>query len=210
MAMTRSTQTIAIDSRGISRGRYDSDRAIRANEDAERIALIDGDADEALRRRNAAADLRRKRTRPISEAEILPVWLVRDLGGPRDTIAYLIKDKALSVQQGRTALLLREYREGLTISIEGHGISDYVQGGQAVGMEAHCDKMRAGRHAWKLAQEACEAKAWKAVDRVICGKAGLKQARRLIGGGNEAAHATLKANLIRALNASTAYLGAGQ
>lgn len=208
--MTRSTQTIAIDSRGISRGRYDSDRAIRANEDAERLALIDGDTAEALRRRNAAADLRRKQTRPANETEILPVWLVRDLGGPRDTIAYLIKDKALSVQQGRTALLLREYCEGLTISIEGHGISDYVQGGQAVGMEAHCDKMRAGRHAWKLAQEACEPKAWKAVDRVICGKASLRSANRLIGGDTGRAVALLKANLILALNASTAYLGAGK
>lgn len=188
--------------------RSDTDNAIWTNEEAERIALIDGDVAEATRRRNAAADLKRKQKRSEQQdARELPVWLVRDLGGPRDTIAHLIKDKALTAQQGRTALLLREYREGLTISIEGHGVADYVQGGQVVGMEAHCDKMRAGRHAWKLAQEACERRAWRAVDRVICGKAGLKQARRLIGGGNVKAHAILKDNLIRALNASTAYLG---
>jgi len=178
--------------------------------DAERQALIEGNAEEALRRRNAGMDLAKKRRRPGAEAFVLPTWLVKDLGGPRDTIAYLIKDRQLSVIQGRTALLLREHTEGVTISISGNGeFGVFIEGGQDGGMEAHCDKRFVGVQAWRLALGAVDPKATKAVQKVINGHAGLKQARRLIGGGNEAAHQMLKDNLHKALDAATAYLGAG-
>lgn len=177
--------------------------------EAERLALIDGNASEAQRRRNAGIDLANKRRQP-ADLYLLPVWLMRDLGGPRDTIAYLIKGRQLTVIQGRTALLLREHTEGITISIASNGeFGVFVEGGMDSGMEAHCDKRFIGIQAWRLALGAVDPIAVKAVQRVINGHAGLKQARRLIGGENNAAHVMLKANLIKALDAANAYLGAG-
>ena len=177
--------------------------------EAERLALIDGNVGEAKRRRNAGVDLANKRRQP-ADLFLLPTWLMRDLGGPHDTIAYLIKQRQLTVIHGRTALSLREHTEGDTISISGNGeFGVFVEGSQDGGMEAHCDKRFVGVQAWRLALGAVDPKATKAVQKVINGHAGLKQARRLIGGGNEAAHQMLKGNLHKALDAATAYLGAG-
>ena len=190
--------------------RNDLDNSIYVQDEAAHLADIKGDHSEAKRRRDSAADLKRKAKRkPESEVFQLPTWLVRDLGGPRDTIAYLIKERALTVIQGRTALILREHLEGQSITIGGQEVKDFVEGGQSSGMESMCDKMRIGRQAWKVAMEAPDPKTRKAVERVIAGKAGLKQARRLLGVADAKAHTLLKANLILALDAATAYLGAG-
>jgi len=195
--------------RGYSTRRNDIDNAIWSNEEAAHIADISGDHSEALKRRQTAASLKQRgKRKPEETPYLLPTWLVRDLGGPRDTIAYLIKERDLTVIQGRTALILREHLEGQSITIGGQEVTDFVQGGQASGMESMCDKMRVGRQAWKLALDATDVKARKAVERVIAGKAGLKQARRLLGMADAKAHAMLKANLVSALNAATAYLGA--
>ncbi len=189
--------------------RSDFDNSLWVQEEAERLALIDGNPEEAKRRRDAAIDLKAKKRRAPEDVYLLPTWLVRDLGGPRDPIAYLVKERALTVNQGRTALMLREHAEGITIDVQGNGeFGVFVQGGQQTGLEGWCDKRKHGVHAWKLALDACEVRARRAVERVICGKAGLKQARRLLGMENNKAHDTLKANLTRALDASTAYLGA--
>lgn len=177
--------------------------------EAERLALNNGNASEARRRRNAGIDLANKRKQP-ADIFLLPTWLMRDLGGPRDTIAYLIKQKELTVIHGRAALSLREHTEGVTISISGNGeFGVFVEGGQDGGMEAHCDKRFVGIQAWRLALGAVEPATVKAVQRVINGHAGLKQARRLIGGRDQTAHNMLKDNLHKALDAATAYLGAG-
>lgn len=198
----------------IQRAYHAKDRGLgyseRVQAEAERLALIDGDPEEARRRRNAGMDLAKKQRQPKEGAFALPVWLMRDLGGARDTIAYLIKDRALTVGHGKTALLLREHVEGVTIDIAGGGeFGVFVDGGTDAGLEGWCDKRRYGVEAWRLAMEASEPKARKAVQKVIQGRAGLKQARRLIGGGNDAAHKMLKANLVKALDAASAYLGAG-
>lgn len=195
--------------RGYVTRRNDPDNSLWVQEEAERLALIDGDVDEAKRRRDAAMDLKKKRRPTADAAYLLPLWLVRDLGGPRDPIAYLVKERSLTVNQGKTALLLREHVEGVTIDIQGNGdFGVFIQGGAQSGLEAWCDKRKHGVHAWQLALDACEPRARKAVERVICGRAGLKQARRLLGMENNKAHGLLKANLTRALNAATAYLGA--
>lgn len=183
------------------------DYAERMQSEAERKALIDGDVEEAKRRRNAGIDLAKKQKRG-GETAPLPVWLMRDLGG-RDMIANMVKGRELTVQHGMTALLLREHTEGVTISISGGGeFGVYVDGSQDAGLEGWCDKRRHGVQAWKLAMEATDPKARKAVERVINGLAGSAQARRLIGGANVQAHATLKASLRSALDAANAYLGA--
>jgi len=177
--------------------------------EAERLALNNGNASEAQRRRNAGIDLANKRKQP-ADIFLLPVWLMRDLGGPRDTIAYLIKQRELTVIHGRAALCLREHSEGVTISISGNGeFGVFVEGGQDGGMEAHCDKRFVGIQAWRLALGAVDPVTVKAVQKVINGHAGLKQARRLIGGRDQTAHNMLKDNLHKALDAATAYLGAG-
>jgi len=200
--------TVAIQ-RAYHAGNRGIEYAERVQSEAERLALIEGNPEEAKRRRNAGIDLAKKQ-RAGGDVFLLPSWLVRDLGGPRDTIAYMIKDRALTVMHGRTALLLREHTEGVTIDIQGGGeFGVFVDGGLDAGLEGWCDKRRHGVQAWKLALDACEPRSRKAVQKVINGLAGLKQARRLIGGENNAAHTMLKANLIKALDAANAYLGAG-
>jgi hypothetical protein len=200
-------KTIAVQ-RAYHAGNRGIEYAERVQTEAERLALIEGNPEEAKRRRNAGIDLAKKQ-RASGDVFLLPSWLVRDLGGPRDTIAYLIKQKELTVIHGRAALSLREHTEGVTISISGNGeFGVFVEGGQDGGMEAHCDKRFVGIQAWRLALGAVEPATVKAVQRVINGHAGLKQARRLIGGENNAAHTMLKANLIKALDAANAYLGA--
>ena len=183
-----------------------TDYAERVQGEAERQALINGDPAEALRRRNAGIDLAKKQRR--GELSPVPAWLIRDLGS-RDTIGNMVKARELSVQHGMTALMLREHTEGVTISVSGGGeFGVYVDGSQDAGLEGWCDKRRHGVQAWRLAMEATEPKARKAVERVVNGLAGTKQARRLIGGADVKAHASLKANLQRALDAASAYLGA--
>lgn len=202
------SKTIAVQ-RAYHAGNRGIEYAERVQTEAERLALIEGNPEEAKRRRNAGIDLAKKQ-RASGDVFLLPSWLVRDLGGPRDTIAYMIKDRALTVMHGRTALLLREHAEGVTISISGNGeFGVFVEGGQDGGMEAHCDKRFVGIQAWRLALGAVEPATVKAVQRVINGHAGLKQARRLIGGRDQTAHNMLKDNLHKALDAATAYLGAG-
>ena len=188
--------------------RNDPDNALWTQQEAERLAMIDGNADEALRRRNAAAALKAKHKREASaEPFSVPEWLVRDLGGARDTIVYMMKERELTVIHARTALLLREHREGVTIDIQGGEFGVYVEGGREAGLEAWCDKRKHGLNAWREALNASEPKARKAVERVICGHAGLKQARRLLGIADAKAHAMLKHNMVLSLDAATAYLG---
>lgn len=203
------TQTIK-QQRGYVTRRNDPDNSLWVQEEAERLALIDGDPAEAKRRRDAAMDLKNKRRRaPAEAAFLLPLWLVRDLGGPRDPIAFLVKERSLTVLQGKTALLLREHVEGVTIDIQGSGeFGVFIQGGEQGGLEAWCDKRRHGVHAWRLALDSCEPETRNAVRKIICGHIALRQAYRLIGGDTTKAAAKLKVSVRNALDAATAYLGA--
>lgn len=181
------------------------DHAESVQAEAERLALIDGNAAEAKRRRNAGMDLAKKRRRD----EVKPVagYLIRDLG-PRDTISNMLKSRSLTEAQGKAALLLREHHEGATITLEGNGVVvDFIDRQSQAGLEAWCDRRKRGHEAWRLATEATDHP--KAVRVVILGNAGKAQARRLIGGRGTEADAVLVTELRKALDAAAAYLGAG-
>jgi len=189
--------------------RADSDNARFVQREAEIIALQNGDTAEAARRRYAEQKLAAKQRKTPVDAYLLPGWLVRDLGGPRDVVAALIKERSLTALLGRVALILREHDEGVSIDIQGNGdFGVFVQGGAQAGMEAVCDKRAVGRHAWHVALSACEPRARKAVERAILGYAGMAQAYRLIGGDTTKATSIFKHNMQSALSAAGAYLGA--
>jgi len=179
--------------------------AERVQAEAERLALIDGNPEEAKRRRNAGMDLAKKRR--STEAKPVAAYLIRDLG-PRDTIGNMLKDRALTEAQGKAALLLREHHEGATITLEGSGVVvDFIDRQSQAGLEAWCDRRKRGHEAWRLAMEATDHP--KAIRIVVLGNAGKAQARRLIGGRGTTADAVLLAELRKALDAAGAYLGAG-
>ncbi len=189
--------------------RNDADNARFVQREAEIIALQNGDTAEAARRRYAEQKLASKQRKTPIDAYLLPEWLLRDLGGPRDVVAALIKDRSLTAALGRVALILREHVEGVSIDIQGNGdFGVFIQGGEQSGMESVCDKRAFGRHAWSLTLEACDPRARKAVERSIMGLCGMAQAYRLIGGDTTKATKIFKQNMRSGLSAAAAYLGA--
>lgn len=206
--MTKAT-AIIVDSYGIARGAYSDERAIRAQEEAEQFAFIAGDFAEANRRRHARENIERKSRRRVDvDVWTIPPWLVEGLGGARDAIVLLMKSRDLSSLHGQTAIRLREHTQGITITIEGNGaFGVFVDGGQASGLEDWCDKRRHGVRAWTLALGAVPPRAVRPVRALILGKT-LTQAGRLYGGDTAKAHAAVKLEVGRALDAATAYLGA--
>ena len=111
--------------------RNDADNARFVQREAEIIALQNGDTAEAARRRYAEQKLASKQRKTPIDAYLLPEWLLRDLGGPRDVVAALIKDRSLTAALGRVALILREHVEGVSIDIQGNGdFGVFIQGGE--------------------------------------------------------------------------------
>jgi hypothetical protein len=197
---------------GIQQGPVKSVHAIiRLQEDAERQALIDGDQTEAKRARDAVINLEaRKRRSGRSTSEPMPEGLIEALGGPYDPICRLVKSKVLTATQARVVLALRDHVEGGTIDIGGSGNMEFVQGGGAAGMEAHCDRRRKGQQAWDLAKKACSTpNTWGALDLLIRGKISLTQACRRVSSDNKKTRQYLHRHLVASLDAAGAFLGIG-
>ena len=184
------------------------EQAIRANERAAQQAEIDGDFEEAKRRRDAVYDLKLGQRQTVIEP--LPTWLVRDLGGVRDPIARLVKDRELSVVQAKAALILREHEEGEAVVVQtgDSGLILFVDGRIGSGLEALCDARARGREMWRLLRGSLSHRASMAVERMIRGKASMRQAARLYGGDTTKACKVLRSELRAGLDASLSYVGA--
>ena len=118
-------------------------------------------------------------------------------------------------------LLLRQHKQtGLVILASSGGFStEWIDGGELTGMEAHTDRRRRGERAWRVAMDAVTLRKnpklitlreyHEAVEGVILGRLGLNRASMMIGyaDGSKEGRAELKRAVQQALGASGDYLG---
>lgn len=178
------------------------DNAQRLTEKAEGLKLV-GRYDDADRASKAAERLRRER-KPV---ELLPLTLVKALGGKYDPISVLVKNATLTAGHARVALALRDHEEGGTISIQGGMDLDRVDGKSCAGPEAAVDARRIGRYAWGRAEEACEPRCWRVVRLIILGKCTISKGTRYVAGDTPTVREILRTQTLNSLEAAAAYLG---
>jgi hypothetical protein len=140
----------------------------------------------------------------------MPKTIINALGGAYDPICKMVKKRTLTPAHARIVLALRDHVQGGTIDLSGGGAMEFVQGGQADGMEAHCDRRRAGQAAWDAAKKGCGNPAeWVHVDLLIRGKITQRQACQALSTYNDRTRKRIQSAVRKSLNAAGAYLGIG-
>jgi hypothetical protein len=176
--------------------RADYDNSLWTQEEAERLALIDGNPEEAKRRRDAATDLRSKKRR--GEIKPIDMGLVRLLG-PRHPVSLLMKSRYLEDRHGSTAYCLMIYEQPAPKSpnlerVEQSGVS---------GLESIVDiRLRLAR-AKKVAEATLPSEKFKKpVSGLVCGSMTVLQAGRCINGNKERGPKLVKEALRKYLEAA--------
>lgn len=185
--------------------RSDLDNSMFVQDEAEVIALQNGDAAEALRRRNARLDLQAKKRRP--EIKPLPAAMIQALG-KQDAISNMLKDRYLEERHGRTALHLRDYLVRREVTMGGNSDLVFVQGGVKSEMIDRVAGLRAGAQAIEAGVRTLPSENFlKPVTKLLCGHIGIVQAGRLVGGRSEKAQSSVKAALRNYLEAAEPFFG---
>jgi len=183
------------------------DHSMRLQDQAEVIALRQGDEAEALRRRNARQDLSAKRKR--SEIKPIAFGIIRELGS-RDAIGNLLKARFLEERHGRTTLQLRDYMTAREVTMGGSGNLVFVDGGQASGIESKLHALRQAAKAVSAGERSLPAVDFvKPVTGLVCGHMTLLQAGRVIGGDTTKCKQRVKTALKVYLEAAEPFFGGG-
>lgn len=193
-------QTVLKPQRAYVTRRNDADNSLWVQEEAERLALIDGDADEAKRRRDAAMDLKKKRRRV--EIKPLPAATIEALG-PRDAISNMLKERFLEERHGRTVLHLRDYMVRRQVTMSGGGNLVFVDGGAKSEMIDRVANLRRGEAAIAAGERTLsgEDMIWP-VTKLVCGFITIKQAARHNGGNTDKAKSRVRSALKQYLEAA--------
>jgi hypothetical protein len=174
---------------------------MRLQDQAEVIALRQGDEAEALRRRNARQDLSAKRKR--SEIKPIAYGIIRELG-PRDAIGYMLKERFLEERHGRTALMLRVYELPAPKSPN----LERVEGSGSSGLENIVDvriRLARAKKAAELTLPSLEYK--KPVCGLVCGIMTIGQAGRILSADKNKGPKLAKTAVRNYLEAAEPYFG---
>lgn len=180
--------------------RNDFDNSLWAQEEAERLALIDGNSEEAKRRRDAATDLRTKKRR--AKIAPIPFGIIRELGS-RDSIGNMLKTRFLEERHGRTALQLRDYMVARTVHMGGSGDLVFIDGKQAGDLADKIHGLRQGQRAVAAGEATLPAQSFiRPITGLVCGHVTLLQAGRQIGGETTKSKTRVKGALKQYLEAA--------
>jgi hypothetical protein len=194
------SQTVKLQ-RAYTTRRNDPDNSLWVQEEAERLALIDGDLEEAHRRRIAAQSLKSKHRR--GEVKPIAFHLIRELG-PRDAIGYMLKERFLEERHGRTALILRTYEMPAPKSPN----LERVEHSGGSGLEGMVDarlRLARAKNAAELTLPSAEYKT--PVTGLVCGSMSIGQAGRIIHGDKNRGPKLVKAALRNYLEAAEPFVG---
>ena len=198
------SQTVKMQRAYVTR-RSDPDNSLFVQEEAERIALIEGDAEEALRRRNAAQDLKRKLNR--SKVTAIPFHIIRELGS-RDAIGNMLKARQLEERHGRTVLRLRDYMVARQVSMGAGGNLVFVEGGQSGGIESKIHALRQASAAIDAGERTLPGVEYaKPVTGLVCGHVSMRQASGQLKGRTAQVESTLRGVLRNYLEAAEPFFG---
>ena len=187
--------------------RADFDNSLWTQEEAERLALIDGDHEEAKRRRDAAMDLKSKK-RQATIAPI-PFGIIRELGS-RDAIGNMLKTRCLEERHGRTTLQLRDYMVAREVTMGGSGNLIFVEGSQASGIESKLYALQRAAQAVSAGERSLPgAEFIRPVTGLVCGHVTLPQAAGRIRGRAQRVQDELRDALKRYLEAAEPFFGGG-
>jgi hypothetical protein len=196
------SQTVKLQ-RAYTTKRNDADNSLWVQEEAERLALIDGDLEEAHRRRIAAQSLKAKHRR--GEVKPIAFHLIRELG-PRDAIGYMLKERFLEERHGRTALMLRVYEMPAPKSPN----LERVEHSGGSGLESMVDarlRLARAKNAAELTLPSAEYK--KPVSGLVRGTISILQAGRLVNGNKDKGKSLIKTALRNYLEAAEPFFGGG-
>jgi hypothetical protein len=199
------SQTVKLQ-RGYTTRRNDPDNSLWVQEEAERLALIDGDLEEAHRRRIAAQSLKSKSRR---RAEVKPIafGIIRELGS-RDAIGNMLKTRFLEERHGRTCLQIRDYMVARQVTMAGGGDLVFVEGNQGGGIENKIHALRQASAAVAAGEATLpSAEFVRPVTGLLCGHMTLLQAGRIIGGDTTKCKDRVKRALRNYLEAAEPYFG---
>lgn len=185
--------------------RSDLDNSMWLQDEAEIIALQNGDQAEATRRRNAKQDLKAKRRR--AEIKPLPAAIIQALG-KQDAISNMLKERELAERHGRTALHLRDYMVRREVHMGGSGTLVFVEGGKQSEMIDRIAALQQGERAVDAGQRTLPGENYiKPVTKLVCGHINIVQAGRLVGGRSGKAQSGVKAALRNYLEAAEPFFG---
>ena len=187
--------------------RSDLDNSLWLQEEAERLALIDGNPEEAKRRRDAATDLRSKKRR--AKISPIPFGIIRELGS-RDSISNMLKDRFLEERHGRTALQLRDYMVARTVHMGGSGDLVFIDGKQAGDLADKIHGLRQGQRAVAAGEATLPAQSFiRPITGLVCGHVTLPQAAGQLRGRAQRVQGELKNALRVYLEAAEPFFGGG-
>lgn len=199
------TNTVKLQRAYITR-RNDADNALWTQEEAEAVALEQGDKAEASRRRHAAIHLKAKKRRR-QEIKPLPAAMMQALG-KHDPISNMLKARFLEERHGRTALHVRDYMVRRQVTIGGGGDLVFVDGGLKSEMIDRIAGLRRGAQALEAGERTLPSADYvKPVTGLLCGHINMTQAGRLIGGDTGKAQNKVKQALRAYLNAAEPFFG---
>ena len=174
--------------------RNDLGNALTAQAEAERTAMINGDAAEALACRNRARAIRERmrRIEGISlergqaeangKAPDRFQGITSSLGGMRDPISQMLIGGKIDMGQARAALVVRDYFENETISIAGGTDLSFYDGKSCGGMEATVHARLIVGKAWRAAMAKSHPADGAHVVALIRGQYSMREAAKRSGG----------------------------
>ena len=187
--------------------RADYDNSLWTQEEAERLALIDGNPEEAKRRRDAATDLRSKKRQ--AKVAPIPFGIIRELGS-RDAIGNMLKTRFLEERHGRTALQLRDYMVCREVHMGGSGDLIFIEGKRAGDLADKIHGLRQGQRAVAAGEATLPAESFiRPITGLVCGHVTLPQASGQLRGRAERVQKEIKNALRVYLEAAEPFFGGG-
>lgn len=194
--------------------RNDADNALWTQQEAEVIALQEGNKEEAARRRHAAIHLKAKQRR--TELKPLPASVIQALGH-RDAVSNLLKPSQedgrtiapfLEERHGRTCLHLRDYMVRRQVHMSGGGNLVFVEGGSKSDMIDRVAALKQGAKAVEAAEATLPSKEYRApITGLVSGHFTLRQSSGQLKGRTKRIEAELRKALKAYLEAAEPYFG---
>jgi len=201
------SQTVKMQ-RAYTTRRNDADNSLWCQEEAERLALIEGDPEEAHRRRIAAQSLKAKHRR---RGEVKPIafGIIRELGS-RDAIGTMLKTRFLEERHGRTCLQIRDYMVARQVTMAGGGDLVFVEGNQSGGIENRIHALRMAARAVSAGEATLpSAEFVRPVTGLLCGHMTLPQAGGCMRRRAERAQKEIRQAVKVYLEAAEPFFGVG-
>lgn len=183
------------------------DYSMRKQDEAEILALRQGDEAEAKRRRDARQDLNAKRRR--TEIKPIAFGIIRELGS-RDAIGNMLKTRFLEERHGRTTLCLRDYLVYRQVHFGSGAAGERVDGNTRSDPFARYKSLLRGSQAVSAGERSLPSVEFiKPVTGLVCGHITLPQAAGRIRGRAQRVQDELRGALKRYLEAAEPFFGGG-